>query len=598
MKSWEQRLGDVLTALRLDSIKNKIVVLALLATLVPAFSTAVPSYVQNRRALTESLEGELRGIGSQTARELDLWIKERFYDVRIFVSSFEVSENLDRIPRGGPGAAEALTRLTNYLTGVQGRFGDYAELLVIDVEGEAVASSSVGLRDVDLPVEWMPALRQGETTLGEPYWDEAIGAVAVTIAQPIESAGGGFLGVLLATLTFDALQDLLAGFAPGEGGHVDLITGDGRTIVASAPAPALEPALPDGTLAQLAAAAGGTIEYVGLDGSSVLGTLTDLPRLDWAVVTQMPSAEAYAQIAQLRDSTLLLVSFLLLSVGLIAYYLGLFIVRPLGRLTAAAGAVTGGDLSVDLPVTGRGEVGYLTEVFNAMVAQLRRSREELDEASTALREHNVELERLSMTDALTGLYNRRYVMNEFDKEIHRASRHHRTLAVLMMDVDRFKQYNDSYGHLAGDQVLMGMGVVIEDATREPDVPARYGGEEFIVLLPDCDLEGAIDAAERIRARLGEEVFEGGAVTVSIGAAEYPEHGDTTNALIGAADAALYEAKDGGRDRVVAAARVRAEKAVKDPMAKRRTSRKAAPKKSAAKKAAAPKKKVAAEKKSS
>ena len=584
----------MLSTLRLDRIKNKIVVLALLATLIPAFSTAVLSYVQNRRALTESLQGELQGIGSQTARELDLWLKERFYDVRVFVSSFEVSENLDRIPRGGPGAAEALTRLTNYLTGVQGRFGDYAEFLVINVDEEAVASSSAGLRDVDLPVEWMPALRQGETVLGEPYWDEAIGAVAVTIAQPIESAGGGFLGVLLATLTFDALQDLLAGFAPGEGGRVDLITGEGRTIVASVPAPGLEPALPDEALAQLAAAAG-TIEYVGLDGSSVLGTLTDVPRLDWAVVTQMPSAEAYVQMAQLRNSTLLLVSFLVLSVGLIAYFLDLFIVRPLGRLTAAAGAVTGGDLSVDLPVTGRGEVGYLTEVFNGMVAQLRRSREELDEASTALREHNVELERLSMTDALTGLYNRRYVMNEFDKEIHRASRHHRTLAVLMMDVDRFKQYNDSYGHLAGDQVLMGMGVVIEDATREPDVPARYGGEEFIVLLPDCDLEGAVDAAERIRARLGEEVFEGGAVTVSIGAAEYPEHGDSTSALIGAADAALYEVKDDGRDRVVAAARVLAEKVVKDPMAKRRTSRKAAPKKKTA--AAAKKKKTAAEKKS-
>ena len=593
MKSWEQRLRDVLTALRLDSIKNKIVVLALLATLIPTFSTAVLSYVQNRRALTESVEGELRGIGSQTARELDLWLKERFYDVRIFVSSFEVSENLDRIPRGGPGATDALTRLTNYLTVVQGRFGDYAELLVIDAEEEPVASSSDDLRDVDVPAEWMPALRQGETVLGEPYLDEGVGAVVVTIAQPIESAGAQFLGVLLATLTFDALQDMLVAFASGEGGTVDVITGEGRAIVASAPARALEPALSEGVLVQMADAAGGTIEYVGPDGTSVLGTFTDVPSFDWAVVTQMPSAEAYAQMARLRNSTLMLVSFLMLSVGLIAYYLGLFIVRPLGRLTAAAGAVTGGDLSVDLPVTGRGEVGYLTEVFNGMVAQLRRSREELDEASTALREHNVELERLSMTDALTGLYNRRYVMNEFDKEIHRASRHDRRLAVLMMDVDRFKQYNDTYGHLAGDQVLTGMGIVIVDATREPDVPARYGGEEFIVLLPDCDLQGAIDAAERIRVRLSEEVFEGGAVTVSIGAAEYPAHGDTPNALIAAADAALYDAKDGGRDRVAAAKTVAEKKAVKkDATTKRRKSQKAAPKKSAA-----PKKKAAAERKS-
>jgi diguanylate cyclase (GGDEF)-like protein len=306
------------------------------------------------------------------------------------------------------------------------------------------------------------------------------------------------------------------------------------------------------------------------------------------VVTRIPSSEAYAQVVQLRNSTFVLVSLLLLTVGLIAYYLGLFIVRPLDRLTEGAGAVAGGDLSVDLPVTGQDEVGYLTEVFNGMVARLRRSREELADANAALREHNVELERLSMTDGLTGLYNRRYVMNEFEKEIQRAERHDRKLAVLMMDVDRFKLYNDTHGHLAGDDVLRGMGIVIEDATRDPDVPARYGGEEFIVLLPDCDLAGAIDAAERIRARLGEEVFEGGAVTMSVGASEYPTHGDTPNALIGAADAALYEAKRSGRDRVAGAPPAEGESSKKVRTAKRRPAKKKPVKKSPAKEKAAPK----------
>jgi len=226
--------------------------------------------------------------------------------------------------------------------------------------------------------------------------------------------------------------------------------------------------------------------------------------------------------------------------------------RSVGRLAEGAAAVAGGDLSVDLPVTGRDEVGYLTEVFNGMVAQLRAGREQLAEANAVLRDQNAELEQLSMTDALTELFNRRYLMKEFDKEVSRAGRHERTLGVLMIDVDRFKQYNDTYGHLAGDTVLSGMGRVIKDAVREPDIPARYGGEEFIVLLPDCNLQGAIDAAERIRTRLAEEVFEGRKITVSIGAAEFPTHGESPKAVIGSADAALYEAKDSGRDRVVAA----------------------------------------------
>jgi diguanylate cyclase (GGDEF)-like protein len=211
-------------------------------------------------------------------------------------------------------------------------------------------------------------------------------------------------------------------------------------------------------------------------------------------------------------------------------------------------------------------------------ATTRASREDLDAANAALREHNRELERLSMTDGLTGLYNRRYVMNALDKEILRAGRHERQLAVLMMDVDRFKTYSDTHGHLAGDRVLTGMGTVIEDATRDDDVPARYGGEEFIVILPDCGIEGALDAAERIRSRLREEVFEGGAVTCCIGVAEYPTHGVAPSELIAAADRALYLAKDSGRDRVVAAPAEGAERVKENPVARRRTPKKKAPSK--------------------
>lgn len=583
MEPVEQQPSRVWRALRLDSIKSRIVALALLATLVPALSTAVLSYVQNRRALTETLEGELQGIGSQAAREIDLWIKERFYDVRVFVSSFEVSENLERIPRGGPGAAEALTRLTNYLGGVQSRFPDYPELLVLDTEELRVASSNETQGGPELTAEMRSTLARGEAVLGDLRIDPSSGQIVVTIAQPIQSADGRALGVFLGTLGFEAVEELLRRFAPGDRGRIDLVTPDGRSIAGSTGAAALASALPPETLERLGAAEGGTVEFTGTEGEPVVGTRTAVPRLDWAVVTQIPSSEAFAQVAELRRSTILLVSALLVLVGMVAYVLGQIIVRPLDRLTVGAGAVAAGDLSVDLPVRGGGEVAYLTKVFNTMVGRLRRSRDDLADANTALREHNIELERLSMTDGLTGLYNRRYLMSQLEKELHRAERHERRFCVLMIDVDRFKEYNDTHGHQAGDDVLMGMGLVIGDATREPDVPARYGGEEFIVLLPDCALGGGLEAAERIRARLAREVFEGDRVTCSIGAAEYPTHGETAAPLIAAADAALYEAKAKGRDRVVAAtARPRPEKPKKDPTSRRRSETKSPPKKKAAK----------------
>jgi diguanylate cyclase (GGDEF)-like protein len=198
-----------------------------------------------------------------------------------------------------------------------------------------------------------------------------------------------------------------------------------------------------------------------------------------------------------------------------------------------------------------------------MVEQLRRSRQELDD-------RNQELERLAVTDLLTGLHNRRYLIDAFDREIRRADRNERPFCILMIDVDRFKQYNDTHGHLAGDEVLRTMGLVLKDATRGIDVVARYGGEEFICLLPECDLEHAVVAGERIRTRLARESFEGGPVTISVGAAEFPMHGEAAAEVIGEADAALYQAKESGRDQVRSAPSKPAE-VVKETASKRTAS---------------------------
>lgn len=544
MTSWEQWTEKLLAALRLDSIKNRILALALLATLIPALATAVLSYRQNRRALTETLDSELRSIVSQSAREIDLWVDQRSYEVRVFTGSFEVTENLERIPRGGAVGAEAQSRLTDYLEGVYGRSRDYAGLLATDTSATPMASTG----DVDvsleaLPDDWLSRVRRGEAVMSEPYVEPRLSRTVTTLTVPIEAGPLTFAGALAATLRLDAVDEILATFTPAGTGRVSLVTTSGEIIASSAsPRDGSDPSVPADVLAALSDAGSEAVEYTDGNDVEMVGATTMLPGPEWAVVAQMPAGEAYAEIARLRNSALLLVSVILVVVGAIAYLLGVVIVRPLARLAEGADAVAAGDLSVDLPEAGRGEVGSLTRAFNQMVGRLRRSRDELDE-------RNRELERLSVTDLLTGLHNRRFMLEAFDKEIRRADRHERPFCVLMLDVDRFKEYNDTHGHLAGDEVLKRMGVVLTDATRDLDVLARYGGEEFICLLPECDLENAIAAGERIRRRLAEESFEGGPVTISIGVAEFPTHGETAGAVIGEADAALYEAKAAGRDRV-------------------------------------------------
>jgi diguanylate cyclase (GGDEF)-like protein len=176
-------------------------------------------------------------------------------------------------------------------------------------------------------------------------------------------------------------------------------------------------------------------------------------------------------------------------------------------------------------------------------------------ANLALRE---KLRNLSIRDPLTGLFNRRYTEETLDREIRRAARSQESLAVLMMDVDHFKRFNDTFGHQAGDQVLREIGKVLATHTRGGDVVSRMGGEELLAILPSARAPDAERKAEELRAeisklRLLQAGRDLGEVTVSIGVALYPQHGVNAEELFRAADAALYAAKRAGRDRVVIAA---------------------------------------------
>lgn len=163
-----------------------------------------------------------------------------------------------------------------------------------------------------------------------------------------------------------------------------------------------------------------------------------------------------------------------------------------------------------------------------------------------------EAQRLSITDGLTGLWNYRYFQMNFDKEIERASRFQRPLALLIFDLDKFKQVNDVHGHQRGDSVLIELATRVKGAIREVDTLARYGGEEFVLILPETDLEGATLTAGKIceivrQRRFGAADEEPIRVTVSVGIAVYPEHGRSGVTLVRSADAALYAAKEAGRD---------------------------------------------------
>jgi diguanylate cyclase (GGDEF)-like protein len=187
-------------------------------------------------------------------------------------------------------------------------------------------------------------------------------------------------------------------------------------------------------------------------------------------------------------------------------------------------------------------------------------QDELDLKNRELELANKRLKKLSITDGLTELFNHRHVHQLLHDEFERSLRMGEPVAVAMMDLDRFKQVNDTYGHPTGDVILFETAQLIKQTAREIDMPGRYGGEEFIAILPGTEEEAAAHFAERVRQAVESHVFRDGAtevrMTVSCGVASFPGDGiDAPEALLKAADEALYQAKHGGRNQVVRASQV-------------------------------------------
>ncbi len=194
------------------------------------------------------------------------------------------------------------------------------------------------------------------------------------------------------------------------------------------------------------------------------------------------------------------------------------------------------------------DVAFADEVIRAAVAAIQRAR--LLESTKA---ENARLEVIAHTDSLTHVLNRRALMSRLSAEVDRARRYDSPLSLLLIDLDHFKQVNDTHGHLIGDEVLRDAASLLQRTIRSVDVVARYGGEEFVVVLPETPQSGAIRFAERIRALIEQQVLGSSGIrcTASIGVAVFPGEGvETVDDLLLRADAALYRAKAEGRNRVM------------------------------------------------
>lgn len=542
-------VAQYLSVARLDSIKSRILALAVLGTLLPAIVTLSIAYTQSRRALERRITQALVAESNQTAGAVNVWVKERLYDLRVFATSQEVASNLSR------SASVASPRLNEYLRSLHERFTDFEQLLVLDANGRVLATNEGTSHPVHLTGDWQKTMRQEGHIIGDAYWEDGKGKMVMAV--PVQRPDGHLMGAFAAEINLAPVRAQLRSFLSDTvGGAVYLVSDSSRVLASSKEISArlLQTQMAPRVLQALARRDSGAVTYMNFEGREVLGAIKKVPQVHWSVVAEASTDVALAQVKRFRNIALLVVVGLLVVIAAGAYRFGLIIVRPLERLATGAAEVAMGDLDVDLPVAANssGEVGALTRIFNEMVARLRAGRLELANANETLRQKNRELEQLSVTDGLTGLTNHRALMQRLNEEGVRSRRTERPFSVIMTDVDHFKQYNDQFGHPEGDVVLKHLASILKECTRTVDCVARYGGEEFAIILPESNVAGALEVAERIRSRVERADFPKRKITLSIGVAEFPRDATTPGEIVVVADQALYVAKRQGRNQVVQA----------------------------------------------
>lgn len=561
MDSNDEQETKFLKVSKFQSIKTRIIVFALLATIAPTLILGLMSYLQNSRLLRDKISHELQNATDQSTKELDLWLKERLYDLRVFSSSYIISENLPKMLTREPSDIETIVILDHlkvFLKSVNDKFSVYEELSLLNRSGELVVTSAEDPADVTVPTPWKGQLQSVPMVSMKPRFHPYIENGSILIAEGINGSTGTLLGVLMARIDLGAVRDMLKIRCTGGIDEIYLTDFDGRLLVSSTPVDRTQatPSKPGPSETDQSETGPEMVpsDYIGHHDRAVIGIAKPVAAMGWTMVAEMDKKSAYAEIVRLRRITIGLVGGLILFIGLCAYFIGHTMVSPLRRLSRGAARVAYGDLDVDIPVTGLSEVSYLTQVFNHMVASLKRGREEISAAHNSLIETNETLHQLSITDSLTGLHNRKHIMDLFSQEMARSIRYGHSVAILMIDIDYFKKVNDTYGHQTGDRVVSQLAGALMESARECDYVGRYGGEEFLIVLPHSNIESGAALAERIRHNISKlQIPAGGnqiSVTVSIGVSGYPNGGSDVESIIREADNALYKAKADGRNCIV------------------------------------------------
>jgi diguanylate cyclase (GGDEF)-like protein len=539
----------------LKSIRSKIVVFAVIATLVPSVGLGLLSFRQNEALVNDSVTRELRALADNANRQLEFWINENTLAVRALSTSNPVIEGLSALNQMSDNYPAKQTRsaMTGYLRSVQGKLDTILELAVFDNNQQLVASSVSAPESYVIPERWpYGSLTTGVITI-PPYWNARYATAVFSIIFPVLSYDNVITGAIAVTLDLGVLRGKLLEIKKFSLGEIVLLDHNGRVLLGSAPGISQALSLTPQHMEALQLLTSESMTYDGLSYPKAIGLAYVSEKIPVTILVERNHDDVHIAWVRLRDRFFELVSILIVIVTAAALYMGHTIVTPLKRLIDAAKGIVEGNLDTRLQVNQKDEIGQLTTMFNQMTDTLRHKHSEIMSANRVMQQKNQLLQKLSVTDSLTGLYNRSKLDAILAEQLARFERNKRVFCLLMIDVDHFKNINDNLGHIMGDKILITVATVLLKSIRTIDYAARYGGDEFMVVLTETSADAALKTAERIRSQVGVicSAFKEYPVTItlSIGITQSRRGDVTPSDLIARADTALYGAKSAGRNRV-------------------------------------------------
>ncbi|MDT8365370.1 MAG: sensor domain-containing diguanylate cyclase [bacterium] len=526
-------------AKRVNTLRFQVLGIVIASVLIPSFLGGWFASSRINDLLRNQVYGQIETRTQRISEQLSDWMMIRSSEVQAFTVSYLLNEDLKKL-QGKTSREEkedSRKNIQSYLAYLLEGNKLFSEIMILNSDGSPLIAQ---------PVEdWQGADRVLEVPDQYQLVSEVMtkNGSRLMLIQKMDLGRGLSPNFFAAMMKIEHFQNKIVDLAP-EGSVIYLLDAEGNIKAANIEL-GEDSTAPEGALALLQEKEERSI-YRGLQGKEVIATsaMLEVPR--WGVVLETLKKEALEPLANFRQQ-IIFMALALAGLFLVpALLLARALILPLEELARISKRIRSGKPGLLVKSRIGGELGEFISTFNSMSVSLKDSLEEI----TA---RNEDLRVMSITDPLTGRYNRRYIEDYLGRELKLANRTKDPLTILMIDLDNFKEYNDTYGHIAGDIALKELGKVLVQTVRKTDVVARFGGEEWIICLSHTDSKGGTQIAEKLRKSVEKNVFQvkdqATSITISIGVATAPEDGTNYAQIVEAADTAMYLAKARGRNQL-------------------------------------------------